>query len=135
MHEIEFRFWDVWNKEMYYRDLYFFEEEGIRKVPDEYSEQYVPLQYVGTKDKNGTKVYNGDILEDIHVLPGYPDLKRRWEVFWREKYCGFYLRLVGESGKAKDRQWIDLLHGGNVGDFEVIGNIYEHPQFLSMQQE
>jgi uncharacterized phage protein (TIGR01671 family) len=80
---------------------------------------YVVMQFTGRLDKNGKEIFDGDIVEDSYG--------RQWEVFWREKFCGFNLKKVDGSG------WIDLMYGGNVGSYKIIGNIHESPNLLKEQ--
>jgi uncharacterized phage protein (TIGR01671 family) len=67
-------------------------------------------QYTGLTDKNGNKIWEGDINQDL----GY--------VFWNKDFAAF--------------QWCYL--NGDIMDFEdeqewciVIGNIFDNPELLS----
>lgn len=71
----------------------------------------------GLIDKNGTEIYEGDILE------GLPQgaVKGWVEVVWLSDLSGFKLR----HGLA---HWD--LYRDRAKDLEVIGNIYENPELL-----
>lgn len=109
--EIKFRFWDKYNKEMLYRDLYFFEEEGIRTVPDK---QYEVMQYTSLKDKNGKEVYEGDVVKGVvdSLTPCWDDIDI-YIVRYEGGTWNYSYSLV-EVGQNPSRDW------------EVIGNVYEH---------
>ena len=74
-------------------------------------------QYVGLKDKNGTEIYEGDIIKYSHKAVG--EIKR--EV--RYKY-GMY----GIEGRHEGTQ----IPFANIlgSEREVVGNIYENPELL-----
>lgn len=110
---IKFRFWDTYYKEMLYRDLYFFEEQGIRAVPDVYSKLYEVMQYIGIKDSKGIDIYEGDILS-------FDDDKSSYRAVVDYVHDGFKLRPV--NGMIPN---IDFEH------WTIIGNVYEHNELLN----
>jgi len=76
----------------------------------------IVMQYTGVEDKNDLEIYEGDIVTTA---------TRMWVIEKRNdsEFCGFLPVEVGlKSGYLSTFIRFDLL--------EVIGNIYENPEFL-----
>ena len=78
-------------------------------------------QYIGLCDKNGTKIFEGDILS-AHLDDDYPENETMLEVVWYNN--GWY----GKSGKL-----FDDFDNGFEKYFEVIGNIFDNPELLKKE--
>lgn len=73
-------------------------------------EDWKVMQFTGLKDKNGTKIFEGDILENGSVV-----------CFRRGRFHPVY-----DGGNAEDEEddfWLS--------EREVIGNIYQNPELLT----
>lgn len=68
-------------------------------------------QYTGVKDKNGTEIYQGDVLEQL-------DLRRFGE--------------LGDQAREIVTVKADMHNASNIWphDCKVIGNIYENPELV-----
>ena len=82
-----------------------------------YKREYEPLEYTGLKDKNGTEIYEGDIIKYTHKVVG--SIVR--EVVYKSGAFGI-------EGTVKGTHIIF----GNIleSEREVIGNIYKNPELL-----
>lgn len=77
-------------------------------------------QYTGLKDRKGTDIFEGDIVNIIRA-------DRNGKVEWRENDAAF--EVVGDCLEAS---FLENLLGYDV---EVIGNIYENPELLKGEGE
>ena len=126
MRTIKFRAWDkktetmndVWaihfkawhDSEINYIEIYGLGTDGTEERCEEDIEI---MQYTGLKDKNGTEIYEGDIIN-------------------QDSKCG-YKNYVMEMIKthASDDMGVDMFGYVDVDNAcEVIGNIYENPELL-----
>lgn len=91
-------------------------------------------QYTGLKDKNGTKIFEGDI-----VLAKEDDEVYKFEVKFGKcggtknvdfdvGYMGFYFDYI--TGIADYSLRKDPIYWINAYECEVVGNIYDNPELL-----
>ena len=120
MREIEFRCWDsVFNEYSKYHN----DRTSIYNI-NKY-DRFIFEQYTGLKDKEGNKVFEGDIIEiyDLHT----EQILSVHEIIWGGKhYPAFDLK------PSLDCEENGLSHLAVVKDysFAVVGNIHEKPEFL-----
>lgn len=77
-------------------------------------------QYTGLKDKNGKKIYEGDVIE----IEYSDNSKHLCEVKWdNEGKCFIFDHIKKEDD-------FDVFYGWFEDQLEVIGNIYDNPELI-----
>ena len=80
------------------------------------------MQSTGLKDKNGKEIFEGDIV----------DYKgRKAVVKWHGSYASFIYRFVDELNERVS-EWHPLFLA--YYHFEIVGNIYENPELLEVEE-
>lgn len=126
MREIKFRVW--------HEELSKWIVGSIRNDGQLYSTELVPasfntlrvLQYTGLRDKNGTEIYEGDILQwtDGDMWKG--------SVYWSEGDADFLLEDHHASlGGFETKPCLNGLDSIRCNGYSVIGNIFENPELLA----
>lgn len=125
MRAIKFRAWDKELKEMIYGDDYIGSEQIACALEvimhggcDEWTEQIEIMQFTGLHDKNGKEIYEGDIVEHFNGVQ---------VVEWCEDNASFQMNL-NDNVFDQELFWDGL-------KVEVIGNIYENPEFAGGTQK
>lgn len=115
MREIKFRFWLGHTKKMTYaHDL-----KEVGSIIPEFTDDIIPMQFTGLKDKNGTDIYEGDRLLYIGTNMSEMEVK-----FIDGSFVG--------EGPFNTHPLMVYITAVDFESIEVIGNIYEHPHFLSL---
>ena len=123
MREIKFRAWDTDKNKMVKVDTIDFYNGNVNDV-DFYNQEIhfgfstILLQYTGLKDKNGTDIYEGDILQESTTHP---------------------LKVIVSYGHVKiefydlGEKITDLLFQEDIDEdgLEVIGNVFQNGGLLN----
>lgn len=119
MKSIEFRAWDEYSKEMFYgvKSLSNYKDSGSLLT-----RPWIYMQYVGLTTKDGTKIFEGDILGGQY--------ENGW-IAYCEVCKSFQYHAVNECFACiGDVHWYELVE--DDGKLEVLGNIYENSNLLEM---
>ena len=82
-------------------------------------------QYTGLTDKNGRRIFEGDILSG-HLDELFPNEESRYPVVWHD--YGWHIKCGNESFDTLEQSWVNKY-------LEVIGNIHDNPELLNGERE
>lgn len=90
------------------------------------AEDLVLMQSTGLVDKNGKEIFDGDIVRTTRFLGRADEIGGFYE--YEKDYVGVVKVLEGswviDTGIVAVRLWSE------IDESEVLGNIYENPEFL-----
>ena len=140
MREILFRGKRVDNGEWIYGDVVQFPTHGIVRIVEQepsYKDAEVDSetvgQYTGLTDKNGKKIFEGDILEGIRY-----GNEERAEVLWIDKAASWGIRYsFREKNESGYTSWLNSAWFRSINDARapvVIGNIYDNRELLEVSE-
>ena len=88
-------------------------------------------QFTGLVDKNGVKIFEGDIVECVSWNEYFSKDGQPMESFRRKMYVDFrkggFKMIEPMPEPMKDNEW-DIIYNGNI---VVIGNIHDNPELLA----
>jgi uncharacterized phage protein (TIGR01671 family) len=111
------------------------EAEIMARIPDAdaFLDRVKLRQFTGLRDKNGKEIYEGDILTS-ESYPFQDDGKYNYHgiVEWSDGYAAYFLtkHLANGDKRGISHGISETLMDYDMTTFEVIGNIYEHPELL-----
>ena len=117
MREIKFRMWSKDVNRYWYDPVNVYDCLKQSKIPEHKGlyDDMVWQQFTGMKDKNGTEIYEGDIVKGLYKDTDY----NHWdEIKASVVYCD---RFAGFSVGCEN--WVKQT-------IEVIGNVFENPELL-----
>ena len=121
------RAWTEEGKAMYY-DVYPFKDDTLLLSYDGIAFDEVPasdfilMQSTGLLDKNGNKIFDGDIVKYKDGCYTYTE-----EVAYNKNFAGFGVRDA--NADVILTFWL-LAENVDLSSLEVVGNIYENPELL-----
>ncbi len=124
--EIKFRAWNTKEKYMYYSENYDFLSDFVEHHIETVPQHHEIMQYIGLKDKNGKEIYECDIIDLCHEK--FPEDSKYTRIV---KYNFSSFLFFNPRNNVSSP--IDKFSLENMGD-HVIGNIYENPELLEVNQ-
>ena len=82
-------------------------------------------QFTGLTDKNGTRIYEGDVV----LYPwNYQDKTERFTIKFKDG------QFVASPIKKTEDYW-DFMVGGYSKEMEIIGSIHDNPELLEVHND
>ena len=88
------------------------------------------MQFTNLLDKNKKEIYDGDILK--YFIDGKEYFMELYQVSFSEERACWQINIIRKCNHINSPQFYSLhLTQTYASCFEVVGNIYEHKEFLS----
>lgn len=140
MREILFRGKTITSKEWIYGDL--LQYAGGAQIWEnteqgKFNAQIIPEtvgQYTGLRDKNSTRIFEGDILkmsfgkDTLYATVNFGEYNQPDKIL--RSHLGFYFDFVNTDNCESFRKDVGYWTGRTFLEIEVIGNIHDNPELL-----
>ena len=93
---------------------------GVSTKLSQYYPHMIPMQYIGYRDVNVTKIYEMDVLKD--------DVGRILLVEWWE--AGFTFKAITKTNFMRARRVAEWFEDDVTERPKIIGNVFENPELL-----
>ncbi|AVS38051.1 TPA: YopX family protein [Campylobacter coli] len=124
--DFDFRIWD--KDEKCFLDPYTKSRAVVKNLPNEKLLNLEIELFTGLCDKNGNKIYEGDILYSFEDCS--EDEAFKYKVVFKEE--AFYLVECGDNGEEYDE---DLISEFRLTELEIMGNIHENAELLKVKDD
>ena len=84
-------------------------------------------QFTGLLDKQGVKIYEGDILIDVEFDENNNDISGKFPVVYDSSKCQF---AIDNSFKKDGSSLVNFIEYFGVENLEIVGNIHDNPEML-----
>ena len=102
----------------------------IRQVETGMEQEVIPEsvgQFTGVVDKNGTRIYEGDILLDVDFDENGNNISSKFPVVYDYSKCQF---AIDNSFKKDGSSLVNFVEYFGIEKLEVVGNICDNPEML-----
>jgi len=140
---LEFRIWDIankkwikhgWTNDTYQTEYFIDVNGGVRELNYDsldIVENVILQQYTGLQDKNGKKIFDGDILKIVctGTILLFCTGTYFASVCWDDRKLGWFLKIVPNTVDKYKRFNSDFCVD-SYRSYEVVGNVFENPDLL-----
>jgi uncharacterized phage protein (TIGR01671 family) len=115
---IKFRVWD----NVDYMSTFTLDDVMQRKIV--FTSDCHVMQFTGLADKHGIDIYEGDII----YIPLYGNAI----IIWNDDVCSFQYayHAIGKGTSIGGRMTNTMYKHESIIKYEIIGNIYQNPEFI-----
>ena len=102
---------------------YYYTEGGLEREPFDYEIiPYTLCEYTGMKDKNGNKIWENDIVKRPNERLRHPNTQVVW---YQPDLCFYFVDI---------ENWHEAIYQDSKDKIEVIGNVFDNPELLEVEE-